>query len=168
MNNQGPPIDFYNKIVVRAQPERVWNLLADVAKWPSWYRDCRWVRMESGAADSFRWKAHHVVLRSKVIAAERPYRLSIVADAPGLHADRTFELYPSADGLSTFVVSHETQVGLVARLGRRFLARRLRAANQAMIRDLARAQSRGLTAPSAESNRGRIPAKVHCGCSSTP
>jgi hypothetical protein len=37
------------------------------------------------------------------------------------------------------VISHETQVGVVARLGRWFLARRLRAANQAMFRDLARA-----------------------------
>jgi uncharacterized protein YndB with AHSA1/START domain len=154
VNKYCPPIEVYNRIVIRAQPERVWNLLADVAKWPSWYRDCRWVRMESGPAASFRWKAHHVVLRSKVIAAERPYRFAIVADAPGLHAGRTFALYPSADGLSTFVVSHETYIGLVARLGRRFLARRLRAANQAMIRDLARAQSRNRL-PNVAASRGR-------------
>ena len=46
---------------------------------------------------------------------------------------------PAPDGSSTVVVSHETQVGLVARLGHAFLAPRLRAANQVMFEDLARA-----------------------------
>ena len=46
-------------------------------------------------------------------------------------------LRPTAS--KTVVVSHETQVGLVARLGHVFLAPRLRAANQVMFEDLARA-----------------------------
>ncbi len=41
--------------------------------------------------------------------------------------------------MSTVVVSEETQVGVVAWLGRLFLAPRLRAANQVMFDDLARA-----------------------------
>jgi coniferyl-aldehyde dehydrogenase len=41
--------------------------------------------------------------------------------------------------LNTVVVSHETQVGLLPRLGHVFLAPRLRTANQAMFDDLARA-----------------------------
>lgn len=115
-----PPIEVRNRIVIRALPERVWSLLTDVEHWPSWHWSSRWVR----------WK---------VIAADRPLRFAIVANAPGLHAERTFTLCSSADGLSTFVISHEIQIGLVARLGRWFLARRLRRANQAMFRDLARA-----------------------------
>ena len=75
--------------------------------------------------------------------ADRPHSFAFVADAPGLHAERTFTLRPTPDGLSTVVVSHETQVGLVPRLGRVFLARRLRAANQAMFDDLARAAGSG-------------------------
>ena len=63
---------------------------------------------------SFRWKAHPVELRSTVVAAERPHTFAIVADAVGLHADRTFTLRTTPDGLSTVVISHETQVGLVA------------------------------------------------------
>jgi hypothetical protein len=46
--------------------------------------------------------------------------------------------------LSTVVVSDETQVGLLPQLGRVFLARRLRAANEAMLDDLARAAARGV------------------------
>ena len=42
-----PPIEVRNEIVIRASAERVWDLLTDVERWPSWYRACRWVRVES-------------------------------------------------------------------------------------------------------------------------
>ena len=148
-----PPIEVRNEIVIPAPAERVWDLLTNVEQWPSWYRACRWVRVESAAPAastggsarpvSFRWKAHPVVLRSTVVASDRPHSFAIIADARGLHADRAFTLRPTPDGLGTVVVSHETQVGLVARLGRMLLAPRLYAANQAMFDDLARAAVHG-------------------------
>jgi uncharacterized protein YndB with AHSA1/START domain len=138
-----PPIVVTNEIVIRASAERLWNLLTDVAAWPSWYRACRWVQVgpDDGAAGlpSFRWKAHPVVLRSRFVAADPPRSFSFVADTPGLHAERTFTLRPAPDGPGTVVVSYETQVGPLAWLGRLYLAPRLRAANQAMFEDLARA-----------------------------
>ena len=42
-----PPIEVRNETVIRASAERVWDLLTDVERWPSWYRACRWVRVES-------------------------------------------------------------------------------------------------------------------------
>jgi uncharacterized protein YndB with AHSA1/START domain len=138
-----PPIEVRNEIVIRASAERVWDLLTDVERWPSWYRACRWVRVESsdsaGQPVTFRWKAHPVELRSTVVTTVRPHTFAIDADALGLHADRTFTIRPTPDGLSTVVVSHETQVGLLPWLGRLYLAPRLRAANQVMFDDLARA-----------------------------
>jgi short-subunit dehydrogenase/uncharacterized protein YndB with AHSA1/START domain len=145
-----PPIEVRNEAVIRATPERVWDLLADVERWPSWYRACRWVRLEPGRGPSapdaarlvsFRWKAHPVELLSTVVAADRPQTFAIIADAPGLHADRTFTVRPTLDGQSALVVSHETQVGPVAWVGRAYLAPRLHAANQTMFEDLARAAS---------------------------
>ena len=151
--NTRAPIEVHNEIVIAASPERVWDVLTDVESWPSWYRACRWVRLEPsprGAsapratrAVSFRWKAHPVVLRSTVVAADRPHRFSIVADAQGLHAERTFTVRPAPDGRSSVVISHETQVGPVAWFGRAYLAPRLRRANQAMFEDLARAAGSG-------------------------
>jgi uncharacterized membrane protein len=141
-----PPIEVRNEIVIGASAERVWDLLSDVERWPTWYRACRWVRVEStgGAAANirgliFRWKAHPVELRSTVVAADRPHLFAIDADGRGIHADRAFTLRPTPDGLSTVVVSHETQVGPMAWFGRAFLAPRLRAVNQVMFEDLARA-----------------------------
>jgi short-subunit dehydrogenase/uncharacterized protein YndB with AHSA1/START domain len=145
-----PPIEVRNETVIPASAERVWDLLADVEGWPSWYRACRWVRVERAARPvSFRWKAHPVELRSTVVASERPHSFAIVADALGLHAERAFTLRPTPDGLSTVVVSHETQVGLLAWLGRVFLAPRLYAANQAMFDDLARAAGYRAATPAA-------------------
>ena len=72
-------------------------------------------------------------------AADRPRSFAIIADGRGVHAERTFTLRPALDGSSTLVVSDETQVGLLPRLGRVFLGPRLRAVNQEMFDDLARA-----------------------------
>jgi uncharacterized protein YndB with AHSA1/START domain len=139
-----------NEVVIRASAGRVWDLLADVERWPSWYRACRWVRVESrgpaGEVRSFRWKAHPVELRSEVIASERPRTFAIVADARGLHADRTFTIGATADGLGVVVTSYETQVGWFPRLGRAIVAPSLRAANNVMFDDLARAAA-NQTAP---------------------
>ena len=146
-----PLIEVNNEAVISAPVERVWDLLTDVEGWPSWYRACKWVRIEStggptGSAVSFRWKAHPVTLRSTVVGSDRPRSFAIIADGLGVHADRTFTLRPTSNGLSTVIVSHETQVGLLPRLGRNFVARRLRAANQTMFDDLARAAGRAVAA----------------------
>jgi short-subunit dehydrogenase/uncharacterized protein YndB with AHSA1/START domain len=139
-----PPIVVDNEIVVQASPERVWDLLSDVERWPTWYRACRWVRRsEPGERASrptaFVWKAHPVILRSTVLAAERPHTFVFDADATGIHAYRAFTIRPTPDGAATVVSSHETQVGVLAWIGRWYLGPRLRAANQVMFADLARA-----------------------------
>ena len=55
-----PPIEVRNEIVIPASAEHVWDLLADVERWPSWYRACRWVRVEpTGSAASAGSAARH-------------------------------------------------------------------------------------------------------------
>ena len=135
--NLHPPIEVRNEKVIRASAERVWDLLADVERWPSWWRACRWVTKESAGA--FTWKAHPVVLHSTVVAKDRPREFAITADGLGVHAERAFTVSPSRDGLSIVVTSHETQVGPLPWLGRLILRPRLQAVNEAMFEDLARA-----------------------------
>ena len=138
----GAPIEVRNAAVIHAPAERVWDLLTDVERWPSWWRACRWVRLESptsAASVVFRWKAHPVELRSAVVKSDRPHSFAITADGRGVHAERTFTLRTTPDGSSTLVISHETQVGALPWLGRAFLAPRLHAVNQAMFDDLNRA-----------------------------
>ena len=144
-----PPIEVHNEIVAPATAERVWDLLTDVAGWPSWYRACRWVRVESagstastdsaGRPVSFRWKAHPIALRSTVVASDRPRSFVFIADARGLHAEHAFTLRPAPGGAGTVVLSHETQTGPVPWLGRVILGPLLRTTTQAWLTDLARA-----------------------------
>ena len=138
----GTPIEVRNAAVIHAPVERVWDLLTDVERWPSWWRACRWVRLESPTGAEpvvFRWKAHPVELRSAVVKRDKPHGFAITADGTAVHAERTFTLRPTHDGSGTVVVSHETQVGPLPWLGRAILAPRLHAVNQAMFDDLNRA-----------------------------
>ena len=132
-----PPIDVHNQIVAPAAAERVWDLLADVEGWPSWYRACRWVRVEPSGR--FRWKAHPIALRSTVVASDRPDSFTFIADARGLHAEHAFTLRPAPDGPGTVVLSHETQTGPLPWLGRAVLGPLLHTTTQAWLADLARA-----------------------------
>jgi len=142
-----PPIVVHNEVVVHARAERVWELLANVDGWPSWFRACRWVRRAQSPDGAFEWKAHPVVLRSTVVSAERPRSFAFLADARGLHAKHSFTVEPAPDGVSTIVVSHETQRGLWPWLGRLYLRRHLRAANQGWLEDLARTAAVGGPTP---------------------
>ena len=69
---------------------------------------------------------------------------AFIADARGLHAEHAHLLRSMPDGPGTVVISHETQVGPLPWLGRVYLARRLYAANQACLADLARTVRDGL------------------------
>jgi len=137
-----PPIVVRNEAVIPAPVGAVWNLLTRFERWPSWYRDCRWVRTGTAEGElgaSFDWKAHPVELVSKVVAAERHRRFAFTADGRGVHAERAFTVEPTADGRATVIVSHETQVGWLPWLGRALLGPRLHAANQRFFRDMAAA-----------------------------
>ena len=92
------PIEVRNETVVRASAERVWDVLTDVERWPSWVR----VESPGSAAQPlvFRWKAHPVELRSAVVTSDPPQSFAITADALALHAERTFTLRPTPDGSS--------------------------------------------------------------------
>lgn len=162
-----PPIEVRVETTTSAPPERVWDLLADVERWPSWHRACRWVRMapaDRAGATSFEWKAHPIELRSTVLTAVRPQAFAFDAHGMGVEAVHGFTITPAPDGRGSIIVSHETQVGWLPRLGRLVLAPRLRAANQAWVNDLARTAAlagKPLEAGPVAGSRSNLGAALH-------
>jgi short-subunit dehydrogenase/uncharacterized protein YndB with AHSA1/START domain len=136
-----PSVVVDNRLEIAAPVETVWNLLTDVANWPSWYRACKWVRAGEGdtgkVGATFDWKAHPVELATRVVAAERNRRFTFVAEGTAVRAEREFTLEPTADGTGTIIASHETQTGLMPRLAWFALGPRLYLTNRQFFRDLA-------------------------------
>ena len=128
------PIDVRNERIVHASPEQVWDLLADVGSWPSWYRACRWLRRDGAAG--FLWKAHPIELESTVTEATRGRSFAFTAIGVGLRGQRTFTLRLAPDGRSTVVSTRETQEGPLPWIGRAMLARRLHAVTEEWLRDI--------------------------------
>jgi len=140
-----PSIVVDNKAVISAPVAVVWNLLTNVADWPSWYRACKWVRGDGDSAKvgaRFDWKAHPVELATTVVAAERNRRFAFVAEGTAVRAEREFTLETTADGTGTIITSHETQTGLMPRLGWFVLGPRLYLTNRQFFRNLAVAAER--------------------------
>lgn len=132
-------ISVSDEVLVAAPPEAVWEAMADVASWPEWYRACRWTRDVDpgvrGVGDTFTWKAHPVVLHSRILEAERGRAFRFDAKAPGLRADHLFTLH--AEGTGTRVCSVEVQSGALPWAGRAVLRPSLVRETRAWLTDLA-------------------------------
>lgn len=111
------PVYARNEIVIPQAPAAVWRRLQHAAAWPSWYRNCMWLRFAPGDGPDlalgarFTWRTFGVVVRSTVVVY-RPYEsLEWEAIAPGLIAYHGWHL--SAEPGGTRVVTEETQRGLL-------------------------------------------------------
>ena len=71
-----------------AAPERVWDFLADLERWPSWNPDVDTVRLEGTVARGtvFRWKAGSARIVSTLQDVDRPSRLSWTGRTMGVGA----------------------------------------------------------------------------------
>jgi uncharacterized protein YndB with AHSA1/START domain len=102
--------------IVAAPPERVWELLIDVAAWPSWNPDVKstsWNgRLEPGT--TFRWKAGPGTIVSTFRHVDPPRKVGWTGKTMGIKAVHVHRLEPTESG--TRVVSEESWAGLPVRL----------------------------------------------------
>jgi uncharacterized protein YndB with AHSA1/START domain len=140
------PIEVCNELTIAAPVGRVWELLSGIARWPSWHRASRWVRLAPPADGedrlTFRWRAHPVLLDCTVAVSEAPHEFAFVAVGWGVYARHSFTLRSTRDCQETIVTSHETQDGWLPWMGRWILAPRLDRVNQEWLHDLAVAATR--------------------------
>jgi uncharacterized protein YndB with AHSA1/START domain len=109
------------EVDVAAPRELVWDVLTDIAAWPSWSR----VKSASlsgplAAGTVFRWKDGPATITSTLRQVEPPRLIAWTGSSFGIKAIHVHRLEGGAD--TTVVSSQESWDGLLVRLLRRWMA----------------------------------------------
>lgn len=127
--NEAAPVVSRAEGGVLAPADKVWDLLVEVAAWPSWHPGISGVqypgRLAPGA--TFRWKAGSRHLESKILAVQRPQLVAWEGSGRGARSRQVFRITPRET--DCHVVTEASLEGLGARLFRR---RRQRALDDAL------------------------------------
>jgi hypothetical protein len=119
------------EVEVAADPETVWEVMADIARWPSWNPDIRAATVHGPLrpGTSFRWQSGPGTIRSTLQVVERPTELSWTGRTMGIPAIHVYRLRASDQQPGHTVVRlEESWDGLLARLLRRPFTRTLQSA----------------------------------------
>jgi uncharacterized protein YndB with AHSA1/START domain len=138
------------EVEVAATPEVVWDVLADVAAWPSWNPDVRSALLEGplAAGTRFRWKAGPGTITSTLQQVEQPHLIAWTGKTLGISAVHVYRLRGQGD--TTVVRSEESWDGALVRLVRRRMSRSLQRAIESGLEHLKReAERRASSGPSA-------------------
>lgn len=117
---QNAPAVTRQERIVSAPPERVFQLLADVAAWPEWQPHVRRSRVESGDADgglgtTFVWRSGGVTITSTIGQWDRPRAIGWTGRTIGTRAVHVWSLEPvGAD--QTLVRTEESMSGWLPRV----------------------------------------------------
>ncbi|MFZ0887657.1 MAG: hypothetical protein WA005_04325 [Candidatus Binataceae bacterium] len=136
-----------NEIKILGEQSNVWKWLCRAALWPTWYTNCAWLKFENGAGpdltigSKFVWKTFGVRVHSTVRVFEPMRSLEWDAKATGMRAYHGWLLEPSADGI--WVVTEETQNGILPWLARWYLKRMLHGGHQNWVESLRRVSTTG-------------------------
>jgi hypothetical protein len=123
--NRSAPVVAEATIEIEAGPERVWETLVDVERWPEWNRDVESVSLEGGIREGsiFRWKTRSGTIKSVFRTIQPPRHVAWTGKTMGIKAVHAWTLESIDDG--TRVTTAESFEGLLARLLRRRLRRML-------------------------------------------
>jgi hypothetical protein len=123
--NRSAPVVAEADIEIGAAPERVWDTLVDVERWPQWNSEVKSVTLEGGTQEGsvFRWKTSSGTITSTFQTLDPPRHVAWRGKTLSIKAIHiwTFE---QIDG-RTSVRTAESFEGLLARLLRRRLQKML-------------------------------------------
>jgi hypothetical protein len=130
------PVFSEGRIEIAASPEALWDLMADIERWPSWNPDVREASLLGDLAEGtrFRWKAGPGTITSTLRVVDRPRAIGWTGRTFGIDAIHLWRFEPSGD--TTVASMEESFDGLVARLLRRRLQKQLDATTKAGLENL--------------------------------
>lgn len=111
--DRNAPAIAEGEIQIAAPPETVWEVIADLAAWPSWNPDVKSMTLEGPVApgSTFRWKAGSSSLVSTLKVVDPPREIAWTGVTMGIHAVHLFRFEPSDGG--TRAHSAESFRGLI-------------------------------------------------------
>jgi hypothetical protein len=126
--NVGAPVRVSRQVEIAADAEALWDILTDIASWPSWNPDVKEATPLGPLApgSKFRWKSGPGVITSTLFAVDRPRLIAWTGTTMGIKAVHVWRLEPHQG--TTTVHSEESWEGLPVRLMRGSMQRRLEAA----------------------------------------
>jgi hypothetical protein len=117
--NRNAPAIAEGELQIAADPDTVWQVLADLERWPRWNPDVRSIALDGPLAPGsvFRWRAG-TSLTSTLKVVDRPRELAWTGTTMGIRAVHVFRFEPRDVG--TQASSEESWDGLIPRLFKRF------------------------------------------------
>jgi Polyketide cyclase / dehydrase and lipid transport/Phospholipase_D-nuclease N-terminal len=147
------PVFATGELDVAADPETVWEVMADIGRWPAWNPDITAATVQGPVqpGTSFRWKSGPGTIRSTFQVVQRPTELSWTGKTMGIPAIHVYRLRASDQQPGHSVVRlEESWDGPLARLLRRPFTRTLQTAidtGLARLKTEAERRARGDTSP---------------------
>lgn len=140
--NRAAPVYAEGEIEVAAPADVVWNVVANVDRWPAWNPEISTVSLEGPIAEGtqFRWKAGRSKLVSVFRRVDPPHVVGWTGKTLGVPAIHVWRTEPTDSG--TILRTQESWSGLLAGLLKRKL--------QPMLEE---ALQKGLKATKAEAER---------------
>lgn len=117
-----------SELEIAAPPEIVWDVLTNVAAWPTWNPDVRSASLDGALVEGthFRWKSGPGTITSTLRRVEPPHLIAWTGTTFGIEAIHVHRLERRGD--ATIVSSEESWNGLLVRLLRRSMGRTLQKA----------------------------------------
>ena len=134
--NKSAPVVASGNIGIAAAPDVVWDLLADIKRWPEWNADVKSTQLSGPVepGEVFRWKAGPAKLVSTLQTVERPTELSWTGRTMGMSAVHVWRF--DSDGATTIAHTEESWEGGPARLLPRMMRKSLQKSLDAWLGEL--------------------------------
>jgi uncharacterized protein YndB with AHSA1/START domain len=140
--DRAAPVVARSETEIAAPPERVWELVSDIDRWPDWNPDIDSASLDGPLAPgtTFRWKAGPGSIVSTLRQVDPPREVGWTGKTMGIAGVHVYRLEPSGTG--TRVVSEESWDGFPVRLMRRRMRRTLQRSLDTGLRHLQAAAER--------------------------
>jgi uncharacterized protein YndB with AHSA1/START domain len=135
------PVKASVEITINAAPDKVWHLLTDISKWPTWQTNITKAEIKGPVQTGTRfvWSMGSTSIHSQIALVEPYRRLAWTGTAFWLRAIHVWKLQPLPDG-RTLVMEKESMDGFL--ISAMFSSKSLEESDKQWLEDLKRAAER--------------------------